>query len=711
MSLQELQQDPFDVDEFVERLAWRTGGSARCTSENFDPLALHAAFERTIKDLKEMNVSVVKQVERLEAACNEEEKAHWQRISDLHRRNQTAFGHFKALDERINFVATKVVHLGDQLEGVNTPCTRAVEAQTLMKYFSEFLEDGKPLSHLFSDPFQVQSAADIIQKLYLIAQELPSGGKFDKARDRISAKYSQIEKQLIDDFRRAYYDGDLQRMKTITAILSNFRGYSQCVDLFIEESQKGAFTKPDIFEAIPPLCKKTSDIVTEVFAAPDTVITKLVLNIYQGKLQEHIASQLSDRSDLEKYLKTMQTLYTKTVALSEHFTSYNLGNDAAFLSKVTKNIFSHYLDTYVSDETAFIRGKCSAILQKFYESKNHQKKGIQSGGIYELRRDLQAVIGTKANINLGPVVENYGGETFLSQEVAINILQEFKLAFKRCEMMSSKHDIATNAGKIFELLIHYLCIEHIDYAVELGLQAVPLGDPRSEPAIYFFDVVGRANTVFLLFEKLFSDSLVPLVSGTVKQGECALRKRDVMEAIESKLDLGLDRSLSAMVGYVKQLLTTEQKKLDFKPETEEGPLRMFSVACEKVVKYVNSQLQVIHYGLDGKNVDSVLTEFGIRFHRVVYEHILTFQYNSIGAMLLICDVNEYRKCVKDFQIPLIVQLFNTLHALCNLLVVVPENLKQVCSGEELRGMDRATLVTIIQLRSDYKTAKLANSFK
>jgi len=70
---------------------------------------------------------------------------------------QAAFGHFKALDERINFVATKVVHLGDQLEGVNTPRTRAAEAQMLMKYFSEFLEYDKPLSHVFTDPFQVPS--------------------------------------------------------------------------------------------------------------------------------------------------------------------------------------------------------------------------------------------------------------------------------------------------------------------------------------------------------------------------------------------------------------------------------------------------------------------------------------------------------------------------------------------------------------------------
>ena len=61
---------------------------------------------------------------------------------------QNAFSRFHELDEKINFVATKVVHLGDQLEGVNTPRARAAEAQRLMTYFSEFyaeepLKSGK----------------------------------------------------------------------------------------------------------------------------------------------------------------------------------------------------------------------------------------------------------------------------------------------------------------------------------------------------------------------------------------------------------------------------------------------------------------------------------------------------------------------------------------------------------------------------------------
>lgn len=52
-------------------------------------------------------------------------------------------------------------------------------------------------------------------------------------------------------------------------------------------------------------------------------------------------------------------------------------------------------------------------------------------------------------------------------------------------------------------------------------------------------------------------------------------------------------------------------------------------------------------------------------------------------MCAICDVNEYRKCVRMLNDPLTTQLFDMLHALCNLLLVKHENLQEVCGGETL----------------------------
>lgn len=52
-------------------------------------------------------------------------------------------------------------------------------------------------------------------------------------------------------------------------------------------------------------------------------------------------------------------------------------------------------------------------------------------------------------------------------------------------------------------------------------------------------------------------------------------------------------------------------------------------------------------------------------------------------MVVICDVKEYRNCIDKFKLPLLNNLFNILHALCNLLIVAPENLRQVSSGDQL----------------------------
>lgn len=52
-------------------------------------------------------------------------------------------------------------------------------------------------------------------------------------------------------------------------------------------------------------------------------------------------------------------------------------------------------------------------------------------------------------------------------------------------------------------------------------------------------------------------------------------------------------------------------------------------------------------------------------------------------MCAICDVNEYRKCVRVLNSPMVTQLFDILHALCNLLLVKHENLQEVCGGETL----------------------------
>ncbi|KAF7385575.1 hypothetical protein HZH68_014005 [Vespula germanica] len=707
--MKELEQEPFDPEEFVERLAWRTvndktkdGGKAF-----FDPVIVHETFLQAIKDLQILQERQQKKCDKLEAGLKDEEARHALEILDLQERNKHSIDLFHQLDERINSVATKVLHLGDQLESVNIPRARAVEAQKLMRHFSEFLSPGPLTDPIFTDKTSLDEAADVIQKLHLIAQELPAE-KFEHAKKKISIKYDEIERNLIEEFVQAHSREDAVRMKELASVLSQFKGYSQCIDAFIEQSQMGSFGGKDVFQDVIPMCTKYNKLMEQVFSNPEQVMAKFVLNIYHLRLQKYAVAKLADKTDSDKYLRNLHDLYGRTVKLSNELKMFNMGTDDSYLKKLTRNIFQKYLDTYITTEMKALREKSAALLIEYYESKNHQKKQLQTGGFQELRRDLQAALAARTNINIAQI-EDYGGETFLSEELAIALLQKSKMAFQRCQLLSQPNDLSVNAAQIFEILLQYLINEHVDYALELGLQSVPIPESRTQPEIHFFNVMHQCNAIVRLLEEQFNDSVLPLIIGTAKHGDCMLKKKVVLDQIDMKLDTGLERSISAIVGWVKIYLQNEQKKTDFKPDTDVDTLS--TPACLTVVQYVTGMIRHIRNTLDGKNLETALTELGVRFHKVIYDHLQQFQFNSAGAMCAICDMNEYRKCVKELDVDVVTSSFDTLHALCNLLLVKSENLKQVCSGDQLAVLDRSVLLNFIQLRTDYKTQKLANCLK
>jgi exocyst complex component 5 len=172
-----------------------------------------------------------------------------------------------------------------------------------------------------------------------------------------------------------------------------------------------------------------------------------------------------------------------------------------------------------------------------------------------------------------------------------------------------------------------LLTEHCDYAVDLGIQSIPIADTKSQPQIYFFDVVQKTNTIVHLLEKTYTANIIPYVISTAKYVDCMQKKRFCMDTIEHKLDNGLDRSLNTICNWVKNYLTNEQKKTDFKPEADIDTVA--SAACSAVCQFINICIAQIKKTIDGENLTEVLQELGFRFHRVIYEHLLQYQYNTL----------------------------------------------------------------------------------
>ncbi|KAE9533792.1 hypothetical protein AGLY_008871 [Aphis glycines] len=376
--IKEMEQDPYDPDEFVERLAYRVYGNS-ADSDNAVVDDVQDTFVQAIKDLKFLQERQKRKCEKLEQVCREKEALYSVQIQNLQEQNKTGISIFQNLDERINYVATKVIHVGDQLESINTPRSRAVQVHKLIGYLEEFMSAGPLSIDIFNDPTKIDDAADVIQKLFPIAQELPPG-KFEEAKMKIIKKYDEIERMLIEEFIKNHSRKNVVRMNEIAAILTHFKGYSQCVDAFIEYSQANSLSGKNLFADIIPVCENNLKIIEAVFTNPDQVMAKFILNIYQLKLQNHIITVLSEVKDTANYLEKLSQLYKQTSILSKNLSRLNMGNDDMFLNKMQKNIFHKYLDSYFISELKNLKEKCLIILQRFYESKGHQKKQIQAGG-------------------------------------------------------------------------------------------------------------------------------------------------------------------------------------------------------------------------------------------------------------------------------------------------------------------------------------------
>lgn len=66
--------------------------------------------------------------------------------------------------------------------------------------------------------------------------------------------------------------------------------------------------------------------------------------------------------------------------MATKLTEFNLGSDKhTFLSKLIKSIFSSYLESYIEIEREYLRTRGALILQRYYDSKNHQKRPIGTG--------------------------------------------------------------------------------------------------------------------------------------------------------------------------------------------------------------------------------------------------------------------------------------------------------------------------------------------
>lgn len=453
------------------------GPLSKSKSKPFEPKVLLESFEGSIRSLCELAEKNQRRVDKLEHVCTKQEKEHIARIRDLENMYQEAFTEFQTLEDRITYVSTKVVHLGDQLESSNNRRMRSMEAQNLMKYLTEFEAKSKPLLPVFTDSSKKMEAADLVFKLHTLVGELPDTDQYRKVKGHISEKYADVEGTLVDEFIESHCALDTRRMKMYAKALQPFPyGSSKVIENYIHHNlPTSQFSSTDeLFRHIEKTCKKTHDQIVEVFDNPDVVMTKFVQAMIDRVIKKHVDNELLSLSRVEaqkeKYLAKFHELYGKTMALQAKMAKYEMTMDPALLAKMTRvNLFSKYLTSYADTETAHLTMKSGHALTEFSDMVGIARKSGAS----------------RLTIPTGRNPE----ETYVSQEVCTSVLHEAKGAIRRAETLLSGRELSELVKSIYFIVLAKLCNEHFHTALDIGQTM----DPKSAPTGLFCLVVGNVN--------------------------------------------------------------------------------------------------------------------------------------------------------------------------------------------------------------------------
>ncbi|TKR57960.1 hypothetical protein L596_030594 [Steinernema carpocapsae] len=647
--VQDLEQDPFDAVNFVDRLAWRITG----TTDTIDAQHLSQRFQEEISGLHMLREHFQNRIDVVEAQISHEKQKSLQALRDQHARNAEVMNKARELQGTLQLMSSKAFQFCGYVEAVHAPRARAYEALQLMKHFDEFQAD-QPLS---SD------------NLKSIAQGLPKD-KFGEVQARIAQKSDEIERVLVEEFVKAMRNGDVGKMKQVVEVLKEFKGSLACVDAFVEQIQSRTFRSFDIFAEILTLCQKTYPIVAQIFPDPKQAMAKLILNLFQGSLKDAMDIKLQNRG-AGAYVTILHECYIRTQKLMASLKRFTAGPE--FLSMLFGSVFGPYLSGYKDKERTRVVKRCSSIL------KAHIKKQMGS-------QDLKPE------------------ETLLSEEVAINMLQEFKNAFLRCAEIMAKKESAKFAEELLDLLLLHVFKEHVEYGIQETVKGLKEPQSKTIAETTFFPVVRQAAVITELFLKLFEGSIVPLVGNTVA---CITKRNSTVAHVEALLNDLIELQLNSLASHMSYLLETHQKRSDFKPEAQNG-LVSCTEACSAVVQFVSKQVEVIRNSVDLKNLELILSDLGDKLYKAIFTHIQGFIYNSTGALVLMCDLNEYRYYVDKWGIATTVTKFDSLKVLAKLLLVDPEKLME--ARLSLKGVDRKVVDSFVQLRVDYRGEKVTVPF-
>ncbi|XP_010261379.1 PREDICTED: exocyst complex component SEC10-like [Nelumbo nucifera] len=730
---------------------------------------LLSLFKDSCRELVDLRQQVDARLNNFKKEVSVQDSKHRKTLAELEKGVDGLFDSFARLDSRISSVGQTAAKIGDHLQSADSQRETASQTIELIKYMMEFNSspgDLMELSALFSDDSRVAEAASVAQKLRAFAEEdigrhgiaVPSvmgnataSRGLEVAVANLQDYCNELENRLLARFDAASHRRELSTMAECAKILSQFnRGTSAMqhyvatrpmfidVEIMNEDTRlvlgdQGSQVSPSnvarglssLYKEITDTVRKEAATIMAVFPSPNEVMSILVQRVLEQRVTAVLDKLLVkpslvnlppvEQGGLLLYLRMLAVAYEKTQELARDLRAVGCGD--LDVEALTESLFPAHKDEYPEYEQASLR--------QLYQAK-----------MEELRAESQ-----QQSESTGTIGRSKGASMLSShQQISVAVVTEFvrwnEEAISRCSLFSSQPaPLATNVKAVFTCLLDQVsqyitdglerARESLNEAAALrerfvlgtivsrrvaaaAASAAEAAAAAGESSFRSFMVaVQRCTSSVAIIQQYFANSISRLLLPVDGAHAASCEEMaTAMSSAEGAAYKGLQQCIETVMAEVERLLSAEQKATDYRsPDDGNAPDHRPTNACIRVVAYLSRVLEAAFTALEGLNKQAFLTELGNRLHKGLLNHWQKYTFNPSGGLRLKRDITEYGEFVRSFNAPTVDEKFELLGIMANVFIVAPESLSTLFEGTPSIRKDAQRF---IQLREDYKTAKLAS---
>eukprot|EP01117_Protostelium_nocturnum_P017634 TRINITY_DN7208_c0_g1_i2.p1 TRINITY_DN7208_c0_g1~~TRINITY_DN7208_c0_g1_i2.p1 ORF type:complete len:780 (+),score=219.42 TRINITY_DN7208_c0_g1_i2:37-2376(+) len=730
---------------------------SRNSQTTFDCAPFAAVFDVTMANLLKMAGKMDEKIVDLERETRNSEEKHKNRLKKFGEDFDSIFRQFQELDGRISKVGSGAVTIGDRLETDDIQRERALDGKELVEYLIEFngdrselegnvpkklldyfisyessvdryrrkknalkkdernaIEDAKGRKLLRVSDLQSKEKIHLYQKamiaklLYNVALELDSD-KMTKSKARIEIVHRELEKILVNQFASANKDGNYDDMREASLILFDFNGGDSCVAEYIlkfkkppptlikndlelatrinsveEASAEDDSRLEDFFQSITKICHNEHKETNRMFNNPAVVMSQLIHEIFEERIKRFLGIILrnDEKIQLLLYLKTLCKAYELTLKLLDSFKGFGLAPEQLASQTLIDSLFNEYRDNYIDKEVQSLNEIYQTELNGILNEQNESKKA-------------------------GEVLST----TLISLETArVDFIGVSEEAVQRCLLLSHKQEVPNNLGRVFNTLITHLVKNYVNGALDQAVANIPVAkikNPYTKQVAFiedFFSMIYFVNQIVIFVQKHFHVDMFRHISVSANDlTNCENKKNNALSKLEDKIEEGMIKSLSALSNVMKIILSG-QKQTDYKLRDDDTTLfpNGRSQTCSDMVQFIKARATMFNNYLDGKNVELILEEFGMRAYECLFAHYKTMKISQgTGGFRLLQDLTAYRECANIFGEE-VKENFDVLKEISKVHNIDLESLKVLFTDTLLSKLSKSDVTEFISQRTDFR---------